>query len=624
MQLTLGGGSGLILRPPTVAQTLLCALGAGVIAIADRAAVYASIGPLDAALWLRAGKLFVMLLLFCLIGELLIARGQLRANDSVRLNSKDAGVSSDSRSLSHRTPSWWARRSAGFRGCCLTVCLTGLMLLCWSPYIKWLYPGLMWYDTGDEIAQFYGIAALGQPSGVISAHHPVFDTIVFGGFAKAGELWFGGYQAGLTILVLLQMVAMCVVLSASVVYARHAGAPLGSAMALFVFYAIFPFLPIFFMSLVKDSLHAVFFMPWLLMYIETCRQRLRSLRSIWFTVGFVILSVLSALTTMTGFYITALSLLGLVFVARGDENAGPSAQRQPVAMTALRGVAATVAVVVILLVHTVFPAVTGKIWNIHREDQNQILVVPMQMTARYALDHPDDVTDEERHIIDALNNVSVDRMKEVQNPYLADPVMHLSLKDPSYIGRYASVWLKQGVRHPDSYINAFVSLESGWFSLRRTAHKETGPLPLDVLRADSRSIPNQMLIQGDNAISPSFAQMSQYQGNESGQVTVRRIWRYMSSTRVLRLFTYTAVWSFIMPLFLLFCAIRGRGRDIRARLMLGAPLIWSLLSLLPNAISIPLKPTASRYIVWSLYVVPLYIALLRADGVRSRAIEHRE
>ncbi|PJM78632.1 hypothetical protein CUU80_08575 [Bifidobacterium scaligerum] len=623
MQLTLGE-TGLILRPPTVAQTLLCALGAFVIAIADRAAVYASIGPLDAALWLRAVKLFAVLLLFCLIGELLVTRGLLHTNDSVGLNSRDPDGSSTSRSLSHRAPSWWARRSAGFRGCCLTICLAGAMLLCWSPYIKWLYPGLMWYDTGDEIAQFYGIAALGQPAGVISAHHPVFDTIVFGGFAKAGELWFGDYQAGLTVLVLLQMVAMCIALSASVVYARHVGAPFGSVITLFVFYAFFPFLPIFFMSLVKDSLHAVFFVPWLLMYIETCRQRLRSLRSIWFTVGFVALSVLSALTTMTGFYITALSLLGLVFVGRETENGGTSSQRKPVAMTVLRGVAATVAVVVILLVHTVFPAVTGKIWNIHHEDQNQILVVPMQMTARYVLDHPGDVTDEERHIIDTLNNVPVEQMKEVQNPYLADPVMHLSLKDPSYIGQYVSVWLKQGVRHPDSYINAFVSLESGWFSLQRTAHKETGPLPLDVLRADSRSIPNQVLIQGDNAISPSFAQMPQYRGNESGQATVRRIWQSVSSTRVLRLLTYTAVWSFILPLFLLFCAIRGRGRDIGERLMIGAPLIWSLLSLLPNAISIPLKPTASRYIVWSLYVVPLYVALLRADGVRSPAAKHRE
>lgn len=496
-----------------------------------------------------------------------------------------------------------------------------LMLLCWSPYIVWLFPGMIWYDTGDQIAQFFGIPALGQPSGVISAHHPVLDTIIFGGFAKMGVIWFGDYQSGLMVLVLIQVVAMCIALSASVLYARHVGATGGVTAVLFLFYALFPALPMFFMSLVKDSLHAVFFVPWLIMYVETCRSHLRSLQSIRFVAWFALFSLLSSLTTATGFYITALSLLGLILVGRA---AGESNDRNDSGnMARLRGMAAALGVIVIVFAHTVFPAVTGAVLNVHEEDPNQVLIVPMQMTARFAVDHPQDVTDSERQIIDAVNNVPVGQMPRVYNPYIADQVLHLSLKDPSYIGQYVSVWLEQGRRHPGSYVNAFISLESGWFAIQRTARYDLGPLPLDALRSDQRIIPNQILMLGTNAISPPFAQMPPFQANEEGQTDANRIWQWMSSVPVLKLVTYTALWSFILPLFLLFCAIRGNRRAIWQRLMIGAPLIWSLLSLLPNAISIPLKPTASRYIVWALYVVPLYIALLRADGVRSGLAVHR-
>lgn len=569
------------------------------VAVADNAAVYATVKPFDAAFWRRFIVMALGLLVVFWLGEMLLSGRE-----------SSGGHSGERRMWIWRTVSAvWHRCGVVARGAMLSVA----MLLCWTPYVVLLYPGLMWYDTGDEIAQIFGIPALGQPAGVISAHHPVFDTLVFGGFAKTTAAWFGDYQLGLSILVIAQVVLMCVALSACVLYVRKVGASRLASVLLFLFFALFPALPIFFMSLVKDSLHAVFAVPWLLMYVETCRTRLESLRSPRFLCGFALLSLGSALTTMTGAYITALSLLGLVFARkRGDYDGS---------MAALRAIAAALGVTVLLVVQVVFPAVAGSFLNIKKEDANQLLVVPMQMTARYVSDHPDDISVEERSVIDSLNKVPTAQMPQMYNPYLADNVIHLSLRDSSYIGRYGKVWLAQGVRHPGSYVNGFAALESGWFSLKRTPSNEMGPTGVERYADMAHdAIANQIVLRTANDISPSFAEIPEYRANTAGQDVAARIWDKMSNMPVVKWTTYTAVWSFVLPLFLLFCALRRRGaprtrHGVAYKLLVGVPLIWSLLSLLPNAISIPLKPTASRYVMWAIYTIPVYIALLHAERV---------
>lgn len=629
-----------------VARTLICLIGALVTAVADNAATVATVGPFDGAFLLRVLVRFAALLALFSAGSLLmdrvpgagpLARRSARIGERARARIRAALTSAMPMTAASACWSGLSRLPARARTPLAGLALTAAMAACWSPYMIRLYPGMIWYDTGDEIAQFHGIAALGQPAGVISAHHPVLDTLIFGWSTQLGEAWFGDYRAGMTLLVMVQCLAMCAILAACVLVVRRAGAPAGACAALFAFLALFPASPVFFMSAVKDSVHMVFFVPWLLMYVEACRTRLGALRSAVFDAAFLALAVLSALTTATGFYVVALSMLGLVF-------AGVFERRGVRRAIALRGVAAALAVAAILASHVAFPALVASRWRIHKEDANQILVVPMQMTARYVLDHPGEVTPGERAVIDRINVVPVERMAEVYNPYLADNVIHLSLRDPSALSDYLRVWAAQGQRDPMSYVDAFAALESGWFALERTSSFELGPLSLDRLRAlADRPIANRMLmLDADGVISPSMSRMPPYELNADAQRSVAvDLWNAVGNMPVVGWLTYTAVWAFLLPLFLLFCAVsRPRRRaggvadaartggatdvppDARpsglAHLMLAAmPMVWSLLALLANAISVPLKPTASRYILWALIVVPVYLALLRADRVRG-------
>lgn len=616
------------IRPPRAVQCVLCAVVSFTVTVFGNAATIATLEPFDVRALGAFALTFIVLLTLFVAGEFLI--GCTRMHYEQGGSDKFAGSSVKLRSSTFlgRLVAWWAGIGNPVRG----VLLTAVLLLCWSPVIVAMFPGTVWYDAGEQIAQFQGYSVRGSVPGTISAHHPVLDTIIFGLFARLGSA-MGSLRAGIAVLIMLQVVAMCVGLAATVLYVHAVGGGTVASVLLFAWFAFYPALPIIMMSLVKDTLHLIVLVPWMLLYTQTVRTRLDSLRSPWFIMWFVLLSVLCSLTTMTGLYITVLSLALLPLQAfRGK-------RRKQRALRAL-----TVFLVSALLAFVAFPALVYGPLRVYKDDANQILVVPMQMTGRYALDNPDDVTVQERNAIDTVNLVPFRDMPERYNPYLADPIIQYSLKDSKAVMPYISAWLSMGLRHPQSYVNGFAALESGWFSLIRTPITGTGhPIRLDDLKQTaSQPVPNRMIFQIDDSYSPEFLLLPGHDSQGTARDAINRLWETTCSIPVVNLTTLTAVWTFLLPAFLLFCRLRTIRRkrasdsddnqpmpsrshdDIRDPrhldrpfAMLAVPLIWSLLSLLANAISIPLKPTATRYMIWAVIMIPFLIVLLHADRVRA-------
>ncbi|PLS26505.1 DUF6020 family protein [Bifidobacterium parmae] len=590
--------------PSAVARLALCAAGGLTVSFADRMAVRAVAGPFDGGFRLEACTVAVVLYAAFTAGErLLSARRRQGAVD---------GIPSPLTRFAARAHASFDRFETLRAPVRLAVCTT-FILVCWTPVIVMMAPGTIWYDTGDQIAQFLAVVSTDGTMGAVSSHHPLLDTIVFGTAAWAGEGLLGGYGVGLACYLAIQVAVTCTELAGVCLYARRVGCGRTGAACMLLFFAVFPAFPIFTMSIVKDTLHMMALIPWLVMVAETTRTRLAALDSRRFLIGFAVVSTLCALTTMTGLVIVILTLacLPLLRARRGRRLAALACM---LVVTFVAGVA--------------FPAMVRGPLRVRGEDANQLLVVPMQMTARYALDHPHDVTDRERRIIDKVNHVPFERMASRYNPYLADPVIQYSLRDPAAVPDYLRIWAAMGLRHPDSYAAAFAALESGWFSLRRTPLNTTNRgISLERLsRHADEATGNTMWFQIDDAISPSFRTLAKRSPRRAvDRPAAYRLWDTWRETPILNLPTFTAVWTFILPLFLAFSLIGRAGlrRERAASLPQASPrrswwpfaipLVWSLLSLLPNAISIPLKPTATRYMMWAPVTIALMLALLHAD-----------
>ena len=75
-----------------------------------------------------------------------------------------------------------------------------------------------------------------------------------------------------------------------------------------------------------------------------------------------------------------------------------------------------------------------------------------------------------------------------------------------------------------------------------------------------------------------------------------------------------SLWTFILPMMMHYVSIRGS--KVRKMLWLSVPILLTLLSLIPSGISLPLKPTGSRY-MFMLIIVPVMMTLMLSTFVRD-------
>lgn len=94
-----------------------------------------------------------------------------------------------------------------------------------------------------------------------------------------------------------------------------------------------------------------------------------------------------------------------------------------------------------------------------------MLSIPLQQTARYLRDHFDEVTEDEARTLQRGFTVSLSQVATSYNPVLSDPVKasFIAHPDVEYLKEYFIVWYHQMLKHPYTYIQAFLNQTYGYF-----------------------------------------------------------------------------------------------------------------------------------------------------------------
>ena len=257
-----------------------------------------------------------------------------------------------------------------------------LMWVCWLPYACLLYPGILWADTSTQLEIVYAPWKAGVDSGAVNDHHPFMDTLLFGVFSDLGER-LGSAQAGLFALVLLLGLLQCLALTRLAVVARRWGASRGGVLAAWWFLCLFPFCPVIFASLVKDTVFTVAFTWFLCVFLELLaphggeaaqagNDATSPPPSGWrLGVELVAAVVAMCLSKKLGVYVAAGSLLAAVCVL-------PAARR--------RGLAAGAAAAGVLVAQVVMPVLVLPALHVHKGDSTDVFSVQIQQAARLAHD----------------------------------------------------------------------------------------------------------------------------------------------------------------------------------------------------------------------------------------------
>ncbi len=307
-----------------------------------------------------------------------------------------------------------------------------LIMICWIPYMILMYPGFLNADSLFELAQYWKFDNLASKDVVlinqnqlITAHHPVLYTYLIGMFSK-----FININIGLYVYNILQTLFVIYSISSLLIFVnkRIQNNQIISYMLMII--CFFPFVPHLFTSLEKDMLFVCAFIFFIMeiykiLFEEKCNLFILSISSIFLV-----------LLRNNVKYIYFIFILILFFTIKKYR----------------KQILITVSIVIVSLFGmNLFCSIN----QITSGSKAEMLSVPFQQTARYVKYYEQDVTENEREVIDRV--LDYDKLSTEYNPKLSDPIKNtFNQRKPTNdeLKDYFKVWFQMFLKHPLCYVEA--------------------------------------------------------------------------------------------------------------------------------------------------------------------------
>lgn len=312
----------------------------------------------------------------------------------------------------------------------------GIIYLTFIPYIVAFLPGSVSTDGYKQIRMFFGMITK-------TNQHPYMVTVLIGAVMSIGRIVSDNFAVFLWVILQSLVGAAIFAYSLKIVYSLDI--PLWIKRLAFAFYTVVPVWAAYEQVIIKDTLYYGVF----LMFVISVAEPLLDdsvLGNKWYLLRTVTVDCLMVLWRREALYILALTLIILV----------------PVFKKYWKSVLLILLAVVI--VSTGFNKKVLPHFGVIPGAPTEAMGVIWQITGRYVSEYPEDVTDEEREIIDHV--IDYERIPELYNPVFADPIKDTG-KDGSgdYLGSYIKIMPSFIMRHPGCCIEAFLNHAAGWYFL---------------------------------------------------------------------------------------------------------------------------------------------------------------
>lgn len=335
--------------------------------------------------------------------------------------------------------------------------IAGVLIAVYLIHLIVFYPGVCGYDTVNQIDDFFTGTeprlsnwVSGEPiSATLNDHHPVTTTLIFAFFTKLGMI-FGNVNFGMAIFNCCQILIMAFLFSHVICSAKKWGMKTGWTIVFLIYY-LMPVNSFFAITMIKDTLFAVAFLVFYLVYTQIVRDVVNGEKEKnEYYVFLLIFSILIALLNKKGMYIALISNLFLVFLSNSKKQV----------MKALIAAIAPMLIITVLLGKILFP-----IFNVYPGGKQEALGFAFQQTARTMIDHPQDFSDEEKNVFYNVLQIQADELQDLYDNSRID-----SIKDTfnasatnSDIKKFIALWIKKGISHPVTYVRATFEVCGGYF-----------------------------------------------------------------------------------------------------------------------------------------------------------------
>lgn len=445
--------------------------------------------------------------------------------------------------------------------------------LAWLPYVIALFPGTFWSDTSTQLLEYYGAKPFLD-------HHPFLLTLLYGTLSDFGKVVFGNGIFGLYPLVLFQIIAGGALCAYIVLFfARIDVSPRYQRIAL-AFFALFPLFPLMFVSQVKDSLSAVFFMAFCIIFIETLRTQGEVLKKPWVLLVLFITSMLCIITKKPMVFVIVPSMIMLCAIPL---------KRSAKIMSVITAMG------IALITFVVIPRIILPLAGAQPGGKQESIPVPIQQVAYSVITHPETISEYDRDIIDQFLIVDYKDLPQAFSLILADNVKGFSLKNPHLFDEFMQIWRERAIKHPKTYFYAWMGLVHGWFSFEN----------LD-------NTPNYAYMITDSQVyyTDIDPYMPEWPKTTRGSNLARTAYDTMQSIPGINILFQRSFWTSIVPCFVLFYLCRPR-KGLWRRLISIMPINMTFLYLMLVPVSgFGGEPT--RYLFQMTCIIPLFLGMLIA------------
>lgn len=326
----------------------------------------------------------------------------------------------------------------------------GALLLLWLPYWIPIFPGGAWYDTGAQITQFMGV----EP---ITKANPLLQTALAGGFFRLGVL-LGKAEIGVGLYVALQAIISALVMAYGAVTLYKNNQNLKITAVLLFFFGINPTVPIYIWNIGKDTNFGIMILLAVICLANIYREgRLTKADRILFPLSLVLM----ALLRNAGIFLAVTFGTAAIFAAQKEAPKDQKEKQKRITARGLIAILSAASIAIALL----FEVSTDALLHVNKKvNETENLSIPLLQMAGYITAYPDELTEEEKAILDKV--INVDEVPAVYNPDISDP-----LKD-AYAGKsptaedmkaFWSLYFRFLSRHPLKFLEVLIAKSYGYF-----------------------------------------------------------------------------------------------------------------------------------------------------------------
>lgn len=317
--------------------------------------------------------------------------------------------------------------------------------IAWLPWLILTWPGSMRDDT---LAQYL------QSSGLhhYYTQHPLFDTLTFGLFWHIGSA-LGSPLIGQALYTVTQAVLLAAGCALLLCYIRKIGSPRWLIGLGLVYLATNYVVVGAITTMGKDSLHAVFYLPLAVLFVEACLTCGSVLARRPVAFAFVILLFATIVSKRTALIIVLCAGCCLLAVCTPK-----GARRRAFACLA----------VAIVVAQGVWTPLSAAATHANRSPGREVWGLVTQPVARLAHDDPSAIDKVQRRRLNAI--MDLDWAAAGINPHRTDETFRTLREHPRPTAAQQlaalQVWVQLGLAHPTEYATAYAGVTRGWWDPR--------------------------------------------------------------------------------------------------------------------------------------------------------------